>query len=1069
MGSTGARKGLAIVIVLAASLVAGAFVSRFLAENAYQRLGVFYHWPPTLSLMALVSSLFLIRHLLLSNRASLAHSPLRDAVAHLPLLLLAFYLPQREVNTLEATVLLVGALSLSISLQIGGFRSTRWLDRSILISLFVVPFAIYLITLAPTVGEHDTFEFQVVSYELGIAHPTGYPLYVMLGKLFTLLPIGNVAWRVNLSSAVFAASTVVVLYLTIYLLTRHRPGSALGSLAFAFSRSFWSQAIKAEVYALNALFFAVICYLVLRYFHHPPDEAQQSERKAAAGSRLVARLPCRSAPPRVALLYAIAFSYGLSLTHHRTMVLLAPALIAYVLLGREAVLLTLRRVLLLLATVVVPLVGVYLYIPIRWWQIHRRLMNWTDLSNLVLGTQFAAALRWDAWYRDIDRLRIYVRILLDQYPVAALMLATLGFLWMLWPNKAGRHGRAGREAVLLLVALLAYVIFGLSYYVPDISLFIIPSYMIIAIGLGLGIATVCRFVEELLGRLPRISEPARTTVATSLTVTLCGVLPLWLLWTNLPTVDSSDAYASYKWGRYVLQQDLPTRAVILADSEKMAPLHYLQRVEGVRSDTETAVFPDEETNRAELERRLREGRPVFLARFLPGLESTYRLRSLGPLVEVSTAPLTQPPSDIISLERRLGDKIVLRGYRLDSAGITATDAVPVTLYWQASEPVGQQYDVRLRLVGQGGHVWYQTNARPPVTGLYPTAAWHPGEIIADYHALDLQGKVPPGDYLLQVGLFPPFGQRALVANDENDGYLAVSKLSLSPSPSWSPDIDHPLRISFDDRIALLGYDFPAVVAPTMQPELTLYWRGIDGIESDYDVVLQLVDANNDVLWTRVEPPFAGVYPTSRWVDRKVLADVHRITVPSDAAGQLDLTIGLRDSETGQPLSLVDGWLGGQHDRTVLASIQLNELPPHSRVDEQLPANFENKVLLLDYEVQNVQVRKGGALRLSLTWQALTGMDQDYTVFIQILDDSDRIWGQQDTQPVYGTYPTSRWREGETVVDRHTVWTDPTAPLGIYRIEVGMYLLRTMERLQILGLPHQPIQNRVIIEAMEIVR
>ncbi|RLC93667.1 MAG: hypothetical protein DRI77_11675, partial [Chloroflexi bacterium] len=80
-------------------------------------------------------------------------------------------------------------------------KQTRWTVPTL---LGLTTLALYLRTLLPSVGQADTFEFQVIVPRLGVAHPTGYPLYVLLGKLFTLLPLGNVAWRVNLASAVCA-------------------------------------------------------------------------------------------------------------------------------------------------------------------------------------------------------------------------------------------------------------------------------------------------------------------------------------------------------------------------------------------------------------------------------------------------------------------------------------------------------------------------------------------------------------------------------------------------------------------------------------------------------------------------------------------------------------------------------------------------------------------------------------------------------------------------------------------------------------------------------------------------
>jgi hypothetical protein len=94
---------------------------------------------------------------------------------------------------------------------------------------------------------------QVHAYALGITHPTGYPTYVMLAHLFTYLPFGDVAYRVNLASAVSAALAVAAVFAAAYLLSRRILAAAAGALAFATGTTFWSVAVVAEVYALNVL------------------------------------------------------------------------------------------------------------------------------------------------------------------------------------------------------------------------------------------------------------------------------------------------------------------------------------------------------------------------------------------------------------------------------------------------------------------------------------------------------------------------------------------------------------------------------------------------------------------------------------------------------------------------------------------------------------------------------------------------------------------------------------------------------------------------------------------------
>ena len=89
-------------------------------------------------------------------------------------------------------------------------------DMLISLFIFLVIFANYILFLAPSVTPRDSAELIVVSAVLGIPHPTGYPVYTWIGHLFTLLPVGSVAYRVNLMSAFFGAVTTALLYLLIF-------------------------------------------------------------------------------------------------------------------------------------------------------------------------------------------------------------------------------------------------------------------------------------------------------------------------------------------------------------------------------------------------------------------------------------------------------------------------------------------------------------------------------------------------------------------------------------------------------------------------------------------------------------------------------------------------------------------------------------------------------------------------------------------------------------------------------------------------------------------------------------
>src|SRR5437764_4290914 len=115
--------------------------------------------------------------------------------------------------------------------------------------VFVCAGALYVRTLAPSVLPGDYAEFQMCAAVLGVPHPTGYPLYVLLGKLFTLLPAGDVAYRVNLSSAVYMAGAAGLTYATAARLIGSLGArawwwaGAVGAAFFALSPTVWSMAL----------------------------------------------------------------------------------------------------------------------------------------------------------------------------------------------------------------------------------------------------------------------------------------------------------------------------------------------------------------------------------------------------------------------------------------------------------------------------------------------------------------------------------------------------------------------------------------------------------------------------------------------------------------------------------------------------------------------------------------------------------------------------------------------------------------------------------------------------------
>jgi tetratricopeptide (TPR) repeat protein len=153
------------------------------------------------------------------------------------------------------------------------------------IVVFLISLMTYLITLAPTLSFWDCGEFIACSYIMGVPHPPGTPLYLMIGRFFSLFPFSNIAIRVNFISALSSALVITILFLIIVKLIKEWKGELktvedkiivnsagfIGALSYAFSDSFWFNAVEAEVYALSMLFTALVLYLAILWMDNYQD------------------------------------------------------------------------------------------------------------------------------------------------------------------------------------------------------------------------------------------------------------------------------------------------------------------------------------------------------------------------------------------------------------------------------------------------------------------------------------------------------------------------------------------------------------------------------------------------------------------------------------------------------------------------------------------------------------------------------------------------------------------------------------------------------------------------------
>lgn len=177
-------------------------------------------------------------------------------------------------------------------------------DLAQVLAIFIAVMAVYLWSMPKTVVLEDDGTFILVAWFNSIAHPPGSPLYTLLAHLASQVPVGTVVARVHAFSALLGAGACVVLWYLVLRLLQSRLLASAAALVFAFSQAFWSQAIIAEVYALNVFLFLLLFLMCLQY-------------RDNSGSR--------------ALFCLICFIYGLALSNHWPLLLLSSPLLLAVL------------------------------------------------------------------------------------------------------------------------------------------------------------------------------------------------------------------------------------------------------------------------------------------------------------------------------------------------------------------------------------------------------------------------------------------------------------------------------------------------------------------------------------------------------------------------------------------------------------------------------------------------------------------------------------------------------------------------------------------------------------------
>jgi hypothetical protein len=478
------------------------------------------------------------------------------------------------------------------------FSEQSYRSKTLLGAAFVcfVALLIYRLTFAPTVTLVDSGELIVAARFLGVAHPPGFPLYLILAHVFSLLPFGSIAVRINSASGIFAALACGMLTLVAAELFKSgslpsesksekrkkarkaKPGegsclpdswiilaaSVSAGLLLAFSRTLWSYATIAEVYTLNGLLILTMLFLMLRWRSCIVNGNNYAPIKGSSR---------RSIPAITAYdvwLYAAAIVFGLALgVHHVTVGLLLPALAAMVWRTQGIRFFASRRLLYAAVVSIAAVIAVDSYLPLA--ASARPILNWGDPSSFqalwwhITGRQYQVFVSFTPAIAGPELLK-FGNFLLHEFGFwwlpLPLLLAAIGYISMF---------RRDRTAFWFLVLIVLFNLgYALNYEIAeDKDAYYLPTFISVAIAYGYGMREV----------LQRFASSIRAPVAgLTLIIPLLGLVAHW------PYNNRSHYFIAHDYVENIQSTIEPNSLLLTLDWQVASPMLYTREIEQRRRD-----------------------------------------------------------------------------------------------------------------------------------------------------------------------------------------------------------------------------------------------------------------------------------------------------------------------------------------------------------------------------------------------------------------------------------------------------------------------------------------------------
>jgi len=459
----------------------------------------------------------------------------------------------------------------------------------------------------PSSFGYDTTWFHIQVPELAVGQTTGFPLAFLLGKLFTFLPFGTMAYRLNMFSVFWGAATVMVFVMIVSNLLKKEYYIALVStLFFSFFKVFWVQTNRFEVYTLHSFLTGLIILFGIYWMQSKKDK----------------------------FLYLYYLFIGLSFTNHPLSVFLAPALILFPVFIDWRAVFKVKKIFTIIALIIAPLL-LYLYIPIRSFQGYGDITTWHKFFDYITGSKWKQQFGFRNFIFFKKQAYNYYMLVKNDFGIAASLISLIGIIALIIKN---------RKYFFLIFALVALNLIPVFLYENkpnDFYLISVITFLIIPFAYGLNYIKegIIFIFKKILNKISlKFNSQSKSSSFYIDHKRICIVffvcfyilvtfLPVYLCVANFPAEDKSHDTQIYDYWKTIITE-MKDNSVLITSSKSSSVAFYLTKYE-FNKNIEIKIGLNEKKLKKFVSENLGKKNIYFNQVYLPLLNPYYELKQIG--------------------------------------------------------------------------------------------------------------------------------------------------------------------------------------------------------------------------------------------------------------------------------------------------------------------------------------------------------------------------------------------------------------------------------------------------------